>query len=51
MAEKEKTIVRPVYGAGHTKKYTKSVVADFLIERCADSEAIHINSVMKVFLT
>lgn len=45
-----KQVSVPVYGAGHTKLYTKSVVSDFLIEKVGEDDAIHINSDIHLLL-
>lgn len=37
MITKDNQVVKVPYGISHTKKYTKSLVADFLVERDKDS--------------
>ena len=50
MSKEEKNKIVVPYGAGHTKKYTKSVVSDFLVERDPESGAVHYNSDIHLIL-
>mgnify|MGYP003303518160 CR=1 FL=1 len=45
-----KKYIPNIYGLGHSKFYTKSVVADFLIDRDDDGNVININSDVNLIL-
>lgn len=49
MSKEIKRIYVP-YGCGHTKRYSKSVVADFLVERSSETGEVHINSDVHLLL-
>lgn len=49
MVKEENKVIIP-YGADHTRKYTKSVVADFLVQKSNESNAIHICSDVHLLL-
>ena len=38
------------YGVGHSKFYSKSVISDFLVDRDADNNIVHINSDVNLLL-
>lgn len=46
---KEKEINLP-YGVGHSKFYSKSVIADFLVDRDEDNKIVQINSDVNLLL-